>query len=348
MKRGAALLLAAAIAALSAVATSGADGGARVDVTQEPGPVSVNGHQIANGLPRLLSHYGFFSDLAGQAPAYPVTEYRLNTPLFSDGAEKLRFVYVPGGEKVSFDEAGRLQFPVGSALIKTFAFGKGADRRLIETRVLLHRTDGWIALPYRWNEEQTDATLVVAGAREDVVTPSGEAISYRIPNKNQCKECHGQNDAVVPIGPRIQNLHPAMVIGLTGDQPQGTNTFPVWEHRADAPVDAAARAYLDVNCAHCHRPGSTASNSGLDLRWEQDDPQAIGLMKRPVAAGRGSGNLLFDIVPGEPEQSILLHRMASPEPGVAMPELGKSTIDHDGVEIVRRWIAGMPAQTRAE
>ena len=93
-----------------------------------------------------------------------------------------------------------------------------------------------------------------------------------------------------------------------------------------------------MNCAHCHRPGATASNSGLDLRWEQDDPHALGINKRPVAAGRGSGGHLFDVVPGDPDSSIMTFRMRSNEAGVAMPELGKTTIDQDGADIVARWI----------
>jgi mono/diheme cytochrome c family protein len=126
--------------------------------------------------------------------------------------------------------------------------------------------------------------------------------------------------------------------------PEGAEALPLWEARADKPIEATARAYLDVNCAHCHRPGAMASNSGLDLRWEQQDPAALGVMKRPVAAGRGAGDLLFGIVPGKPDQSIMVHRMASAEPGVAMPELGKATVDREGVEAVARWIAGMEAQ----
>ncbi|MEM8725960.1 MAG: hypothetical protein AAGE86_10615, partial [Pseudomonadota bacterium] len=102
-----------------------------------------------------------------------------------------------------------------------------------------------------------------------------------------------------------------------------------------------ARAYLDVKCAHCHQPGGGASNSGLDLRWEQDDPHAIGIRKPPVAAGRGSGGRTVSVKPGDPDASILLYRMSSTEPGVAMPELGKGTVDPDGVAVVRKWIAEM-------
>lgn len=300
----------------------------------------------ADAMPRSLSEYGFFRDAAAQDPAERVTPYRLNTALWSDGAEKLRFVYLPEGATAKAQGEGLLDLPVGTALIKTFAFTEGGKRRLIETRVLLHRAEGWVALPYVWNEAQTEATLAIAGARVPATTPAGEPISYRVPNKNQCKECHGLEGAVIPIGPKASNLSrdwlAAFVAkGLLDRVPEGADRLPVWETRHQASAEATARAYLDVNCAHCHRPGAMASNSGLDLRWEQHDPAALGVMKRPVAAGRGSGGLLFDVVPGKPDQSILVHRMKSDEPGVAMPELGKATIDPEGIEAVERWIAGM-------
>ncbi|GAA4644313.1 hypothetical protein GCM10023115_22730 [Pontixanthobacter gangjinensis] len=310
-------------------------------------PPPVNDLAVAESpFPRALSDFGFFSNLASQTPNDGVIPYRLNTPLFSDGAEKLRFIYLPAGMTAKSDGEGLLDLPIGAAIIKTFAFGGGDDRRLIETRVLLHRADGWLALPYKWDDAQSDARLVVAGARVDLTTPSGEDISYRVPNKNQCKECHGLDGEVIPIGPKARNLSHDWLEGMTTSGkldtvPAGSDVLPKWELRWTARTSDAARAYLDVNCAHCHRPGATASNSGLDLRWEQDDLQAIGVGKRPVAAGRGSGELLFDIVPGKPDQSILAHRMRSDEIGVAMPELGKSTVDKDGVNVIERWIAEM-------
>ena len=296
-----------------------------------------------DGLPRTLAEFGFFLDPSADEPASRVTPYRLNMPLFSDGAEKLRYVYVPEGAQIEVGEQGLLQFPVGSAIIKTFAFGEGAAQRKIETRVLLHRAQGWIALPYVWNEAQDEASLALAGKRVPVTTPRGEDISYRVPNKNQCKECHGLDGAVTPIGPKVRNLSAQWLSAFLGSVPEGADTMPRWEDRDSSAIDAAARAYLDVNCAHCHRPGSTASNSGLDLRWETEDSHAIGIEKRPVAAGRGSGGLQFDILPGDPEASILVYRMASDEPGVAMPELGKATVHEDGVALVERWIAQMEA-----
>ncbi|MGY6635802.1 MAG: SO2930 family diheme c-type cytochrome [Erythrobacter sp.] len=295
----------------------------------------------ADAAPRTLAEFGFFTDAAGRVPAQRVTPYELNVPLWSDGADKLRYIYLPEGTRLEADGEGLPKFPIGAAIIKSFAFGDGADQRLIETRVLLHRADGWAALPYRWNAEQTEATLALAGARLDVTTPAGETISYRIPNKNQCKECHSLNGAVIPIGPKARNMAQSWLAGMLEAVPVGAGSLPHWDTRASGPAEPLARAYLDVNCAHCHQPGGMASNSGLDLRWEQAEPQAIGIFKRPVAAGRGAGGHEFGIVPGAPDQSILAYRLASAEPGVAMPELGKSSVDPDGVAVVRRWILEM-------
>ncbi len=322
-------------------------GAALADATVlDPEPVN-DAAITGTAFPKALSEFAFFQDGRAQQPSGRVHPYALNTPLWSDGAEKLRFIYLPEGTQLTADGDGLLQFPVGAAIIKTFAFGAGADRRLIETRVLLHRADGWVALPYRWNAEQTEATLALTGGRIDLVTPAGEAISYAIPNKNQCKTCHAIDNKVVPIGPKARNLTAAWLgqmvkAGVLDRVPEGAGALPVWAARE--PKDAAAplaRAYLDVNCAHCHQPGGGASNSGLDLRWEQRDPHAFGIGKRPVAAGRGAGEYEFSIVAGHPDSSILLYRMASNAPGIAMPELGKASVDKEGVAVVRRWIAEM-------
>ena len=335
-----ALILASALAALAgAMAASAPDTAART-------PASVNNIAVMEGMPRQLSDYRFFFRLRDHDSLQAVG-YELNTPLYSDGADKLRFAYIPSGKQIIADGEGLLQFPVGSALIKTFAFGEGADRRLIETRVLLHRTDGWLALPYRWNEEQTDARLAVAGARIPITRPDGAEISYRIPNKNQCKQCHVKDGVVTPIGPKARNLDGAWLEqmverGLLDAVPAASDSVPDWHEREGGDTASLARAYLDVNCAHCHQPGGMASNSGLDLRWEQDDPHAIGIRKPPVAAGRGAGGLAVSIGPGAPERSIMIHRMSSTEPGVAMPELGKNTVDEEGLAVLTRWVLEMP------
>lgn len=321
-------------------------GGVMADARLSAPPVA-DAAITGSAFPAKLSDFGFFSQPREQVPNLGVHPYALGTPLWSDGAEKLRFIYLPEGTRLTADGESLLQFPLGSAIIKTFAFGNGANRRLIETRVLLHRADGWVALPYRWNAEQTEATLALAGGRVDLVTPAGEAISYAIPNKNQCKTCHGKDGKVTPIGPKARNLSvrwlgDMLEAGKLDRLPPGAATMPVWGgYTAKSPAEPFARAYLDVNCAHCHQPGGGASNSGLDLRWEQRDAHAFGIGKRPVAAGRGAGEFEFSIVAGHPDESILLYRMNSAAPGIAMPELGKASVDKQGVAVVRRWIAEM-------
>ena len=300
----------------------------------------------ASAYPATLAEFGFFTDAGAQRPAKGVTPYRLNTPLWSDGAEKLRFLYLPPGAKAKANGEGLIDLPIGAALIKTFAFGQGDNARKIETRVLLHRADGWVALPYQWNAAQTEARLVLGGARVALTTSQGQAISYAIPNKNQCKECHGLSGAVVPIGPKARNLSSDWLAaqvkaGRLDRSPAVAMRLPVWENRAKSSAAPVARGYLDANCGHCHNPRGSASNSGLDLRWEQNDPALLGMGKRPVAAGRGAGTNKFDIVPGDPDHSILTYRMASLEGGVAMPELGKATVDAEGVKAVRAWISAM-------
>lgn len=296
----------------------------------------------AEDYPATLSEYGFFVDVAKQVPASGVMPYRVQTPLWSDGAEKLRFVYVPPGQKAHAQGDGLLNLPVGSALVKTFKMGG----KLVETRVLLHRADGWLGLPYLWNAEQTEARLVLAGARLALTTPQGKAIDYAVPNKNQCKECHMAGDVVVPIGPKARNLSADWLAafhkaGKLDALPKVVRRVPLWEDQEKVALDDAARGWLDANCAHCHKSDGAASNSGLYLGWEVTDRTALGINKRPVAAGRGAGNLDFAIVPGDPDHSILTYRMASLEGGVAMPELGRASVDPAGLAIVRAWIAAM-------
>ena len=320
-----------------------------------PAPIAVNDAAITQpGLPRKLSEFGFFSGSGVGKPSPALTGYSLRTPLFSDYAEKQRFVYLPGGARIAADAAGRLEFPVGSALIKTFGYGSGAAFRPIETRVLLRRANGWEALPYVWNADLSDAELKVAGTRLPVTVPKPDgqsiAISYAVPNKNQCKECHSSAGAVVPIGPLVANMDiaPAQAAAFRSridwaGKPISSDG-PVWNDPATGSLDARARAYLMVNCAHCHNPQGSASNSGLFLNpAAAADRTATGIYKRPVAAGRGSGGREFAIAPGHPDQSIMVHRMSSTEPGVAMPEVGRSLVHEEGVALVREWISSLAA-----
>lgn len=158
-----------------------------------------------------LSEYHFFKGkLADQTPEEGVIPYRLNTPLFSDYAEKLRFVKLPAGKTVAYNADQVLDFPVGTTIIKTFYYpndfrNPDAGRRILETRLLVHEENGWKALEYVWNDDQSDAYLEVAGETKEVswihIDGKKHTLQYAMPNLNQCKGCHNRNEKFMPIGP---------------------------------------------------------------------------------------------------------------------------------------------------
>lgn len=306
----------------------------------------------SDAMPPKLSAFGLFR---GHDPKMPSTGvgYTLRAPLFSDYTDKHRFISIPTGKKAKILADGVIDFPVGTVLVKSFGWSDVNDGRPVETRLLIRRAGGWTALPYIWDADGKDATLALGGRRVPVTfkSPDGEthSIRYAVPNKNQCKECHSLNGEIVPIGPKVRNfiLDPAVSSQLRGlyfDNPAALKpTMPQWDDPKSGSVADRARAYLDVNCAHCHNPGGSASNSGLFLRWT-DDPTGVnfGLGKRPTAAGRGSGGMDFAIAPGDPDHSFLIYRLESTDPGIAMPEVGRSTVHKEGAALLRQWIAEMP------
>ena len=316
-----------------------------------------------------LSQYALFAgDPAAQVPAEGVIPYDLNSPLFSDYAEKYRFVKLPPGTHATYRDVDVFEFPVGTVIAKTFAYPHDArdpsqGRRLIETRILKREPDGWVGLPYVWDAAQTEATLDVAGNTVDVswIHTDGRARTnnYIIPNSNQCKGCHKTGELMTPIGLKARHLnrdfayregtenqltHWSRLGAMAGaPSPAEAPRLAVWDDPRSDTLDARARAWLEINCAHCHNPEGPARNSGLDLMAAQRNPTAFGVFKPPVAAGIGSGGLAYDIVPGQPGQSILAYRIASTHPGVMMPELGKRLVHEEGVALIRQWIAAMAA-----
>jgi len=316
---------------------------------------------------KLLSDYDLFANLSEQAPAVGVVPYDLITPLFTDYAEKMRFISLPDGETATYQGAGLPDYPVGTILVKTFAYPDAAATashglNLIETRLLIHQADGWVALPYVWNDEDTDAVLKRAGKRLTVewTRPDGTVlpIRYAVPNVNQCKGCHVTGGEFVPIGPKVRNLNhdfdyasgtenqltywaSAGLLSPLPDDPSNLPRIANWLDEDHASLNERARAYLDMNCAHCHADAGPGKTSGLFLTWEEEDASRLGVFKRPVAAGRGSGGFEFDILPGNPDESILYFRMASTDPGIMMPETGRSLVHEEGLALIREWITRM-------
>lgn len=319
----------------------------------------------ANGFEfrQKLSEYGFFTGaLKDLNPSARLIKYALASPLFSDYSIKDRFISLPAGQSMKYVSEGMLDFPDSTIIIKNFAYrNKANEKVMLETRLLVKdpADKAWKVMAYLWNQDQTDAEKFIIGKKIpiELLDTKGQlvATNYQVPNTNDCKSCHVNNSTLTPIGPKARNLNFTMH-GETGNQLENwaraglLNALPAVDSITQMPdysdsthftLEQRARAYLDINCAHCHTKGGDAYNTGLFLEYEQQDPNFLGIMKSPVSAGGGAGGMNFDIVPGNAKASILAYRMNSVEPGTAMPELARTLIHQEGVDLVVRWINGM-------
>jgi uncharacterized repeat protein (TIGR03806 family) len=308
--------------------------------------------------PEKLSSYGFFDGpLRDLRPAKNVHFYTINSPLFSDYAFKIRMIRLPEGTRMRYHGTETFEFPEGTVLIKNFFYPADlskpeGERRLIETRLLVKHEGEWKPLTYVWNEEQTEAILEPAGRTLPVSWTQSKgvvrSIDYSVPNLNQCRGCHLKGDKVMPIGPSARQLNVGSQFDrwTTEGLIEGVPDLPLIPRLANyedsrEPLEARARAWLEINCAHCHRPDGQGKTSGLHLMADVTSPLALGIGKPPVAAGKGSGGRKYSIVPGEPDQSILVYRIESTDPGVMMPEMGRRLVHEEGVTLVREWIQSL-------
>ena len=183
-----------------------------------------------------------------------------------------------------------------------------------------------------------------------------QKIDYQVPNMVMCKGCHSHQKELVPIGPTARQLNKDFDY-LSGTQNQlvywkekeilsnlpdlaGVPSLVRWDDEKEA-LDARARAYLDANCGHCHNPQGPANTSGMFLDIHTSDPGQLGIKKGPIAAGRGTGGFAHGIEPGKPEESILVFRMESVDPGIMMPEMGRQLTHTEGLELIKNWIREM-------
>ncbi|MFT5653394.1 MAG: putative repeat protein (TIGR03806 family) [Psychromonas sp.] len=252
-----------------------------------------------------LSNYNLFVDASDptSGPNENGIPYDLSTPLFTDYATKYRFVFVPEGKVATYSEHEVIEFPVGSVLVKTFSMpadtaNRGVNETNIETRLLIHRADGWTAIPYYW-DSATDASYIVTGKTiaDVTITHDGQPLTfdYGVPQKNQCTNCHAvvpvldKNDPTdkrksifKPIGPKARFLNNDYdyaggvenqlahweSAGILTSAPTDKTTIasaPIFKDTTDITalstenLNTMARGYLDINCAHCHRDALTIS-----------------------------------------------------------------------------------------
>lgn len=294
-----------------------------------------------------LSETGLYSDMAAFALAEPVTPFEPTHKLWSDGADKSRWIALPEGGVIDTTDMNRWVFPVGTRLWKEFSLGGARlETRLIE-RYGPAPTDYWMGA-FVWDTEGSDAYLAEDGAENLLGT------EHDAPARDRCPACHngepgrvlGFSALQLASSPLELDLARLVAEGQLSSPPSAGATFAV-------PGDSAAAAafgYLHANCGSCHNPRGTAwPDTQMLLRLEvaaeavQTEPVFDSVVGQRLQYYRdGDGAITQRVVPGAPESSGLLARMEVRGPMEQMPPLATERVDEAGVEIVTSWIASLP------
>ena len=312
-----------------------------------------------------LSEYGFFEgDMKNLNPSFGVLPYELNSSLFSDYAKKKRFVWMPNNTKASFvSDDLHLDFPVGAILIKNFYYDNvlpNNQTRIIETRLMIHKSDGWEFANYVWNEEQTEGFLDLNGSSVNIEwleNGTTNEVEYRIPSGAKCFTCHKIMEIAEPIGPKPRNLNRDYNYDdgnknqlnkwieygyLENTLPGSISQLPDYNDLSQ-PLELRARAYLDINCAHCHSEETHCAYRPLRLDFTDTvNPTNMGVCVDPdTDLGEDLGHI---VEPGDARFSVLHFRLNSTEQSTRMPLLGRTLIHSDGVTLIEEWIDSLQTE----
>jgi len=325
-----------------------------------------------NTFPATLSATGLFADLSDLSPSPGLIPYEANLPFWSDHAIKRRWFIVPdGSSQFTWSQDNPWTSPNGTIWVKHFDLelerGNPATKKRLETRLLVKNAGGSYGVSYRWNEAQTEATLVADEGDDFVlnIDHGGSMIpqTWHIPSRAECLICHTpQAGHALSFNTRQLN-RAADLLGFTGNQlstlhthgflsgnPGSPNFLPrhLAPHESDYSLEARVRSYLAVNCAYCHRDGGTAGASTWDGRPELtlDD---TGLLLG-VAASNGGDSANKLVVPGDTAHSIILSRVAVTNNFTRMPPIASNELDQGAITLLTDWIANkLPArQTYAQ
>lgn len=296
-------------------------------------------------IPEKLSETGCFADTAQKTVVEGVLPYNVTTALWSDGADKTRFLAVPTTQKVQVLSDGDFDFPVGSVLIKNFLH----DDQYLETRLFMRHQNGWGGYSYEWLPDQSDALLV-----EDGKTLNAGDFFHIIPSPGQCFECHTSAahlslgveasqlnfDYTYPTG-KSGNQNTALYkAGYLQSQPTANQITPLAAiDNTSASIDLRARSYLHANCSGCHRPGGPASQ--MDFRIQTAFSSTGSCNVEPSAGALGIENARL-IAPGDPSRSIVLQRMLALDEN-RMPPLASLSVDASATDVIAQWISEMVA-----
>jgi uncharacterized repeat protein (TIGR03806 family) len=314
-----------------------------------------------------LSDYHFFvGDIKNLAPSLNVIPFEPASGLFTDYALKKRFVWMPSGVKATYNTDSKvLNFPVGTVLIKNFYYNTiqpGNTTKIIETRLMVLKSDRWYFYEYLWNDAQTDAILETGADFENggVKTftfqkPNNEivTVNYRIPSESECYACHKINEVRTPIGIKPQNINHNFTYAegsknqLQKLVEQGyLENYPtsivstVDYHDTTQSIDLRFRSYIDANCAHCHQDLGRCDYRALRLSFSLTTNQTlVGVCVQsdePI-----SPTLQKLILPGNYSKSVMNYRLNSNVESERMPLLGRTIVHDEGVALVQEWISSL-------
>lgn len=348
-----------------------------IPIDPEPEPnvdVTVDLSQVPY---QKLSDYHFFTgELKEQIPAEGVLPYKPSSSLFTDYAHKKRFVWMPEGSRATYNGDNKVvELPVGAVLIKTFYYDNVQNAptpnatRIIETRIMIRKSDGWTFANYVWNNEQTEATLDMNGSNTPVewIDERNQArtVDYRIPNESQCIVCHKSQDSNnggtitnIPIAIKPQNLNFEYNYGnevknqltkwIEYGYLEGGFTFPnmfntvVNYEDTSQSLENRVRGYFDANCAHCHSVDRHCDYRPLRLAFHETSGDQ-GLLNMGVCVSTHDmqgfpSNLSTIVTPMMPENSMLFYRINTTNPTYRMPLHGRTLIHEEAVEMIQNWI----------
>jgi len=314
-------------------------------------------------LPKLLSQTGAFADLPALQPASGLLPYAVNSPLWSDGAVKSRWVALATNAVVGFAPAGRWSFPAGTVFVKHFSLPVDDTNpkvlRRLETRLLVRDTGGAVyGASYKWRDDNSDADLINAGFTEDITvkTATGSRVQkWFYPGRQDCLTCHTTiSGGVLGVNTRQLNgdfTYPET--GLRDNQLRAWNRLDLFDPPLDdknlpllpklvnvtntvANLNTRVRSYLDSNCSHCHQPGG--AGAFFDARF--DTPLARqNLINGPVQNPLTIAGAKV-IVPGDTNKSVLFHRVCLVGQN-QMPPIAKNVVDDQAVAVIAKWISSM-------
>jgi uncharacterized repeat protein (TIGR03806 family) len=293
--------------------------------------------------PESLTSLGIFEGrLDSLQPAEGVIPYQLSSTLFTDYAEKQRLMRLPAGQMLKLNGDGLPEFPEGTVLAKTFFYnhaknGRNRGRQIIETRILILKNGRWSAGTYKWNLAQDRAIYYSPGGdvAVDWVDKNGEPhkIKYHIPSTGDCASCHQFADEIIPIGPKGMNLNREILVGnkktnqltnlaslgklVLGKSLDSISRLPDYENK-NTNLEHRARAYMEINCAHCHNPNGLAYRQSILLNYKVPLKQSgIEFNKNNIVDRMGNLGTYH------------------------MPKIGTTILDKQGVELVKRYIESL-------